>query len=208
MTSKGIFITFEGGEGTGKTTQISLLTNFLTQQGISSVMTREPGGTPQIEMIRDLLMEGEVGRWDPVTEALLMSAARREHLTHVIWPALRAGKWVICDRFADSTLAYQGYGHCLGTNFVHQLNQLVMGSFHPDLTFILHLPPKEGLSRKQKQAVENRFEKMNAAFHERVWQGYQAIAAFNTSRYVIIEADQPIEKIAAHIQQDVKKRFL
>lgn len=206
--SKGIFITFEGGEGTGKTTQIGFLGDFLTRQGVSCIQTHEPGGTPQIDIIRQVLMEGEINRWDPVTEALLMSAARREHLKQVIWPALATGKWVICDRFADSTFAYQGWGHGLGEAFIHKLNHLVMKEFHPDLTFIFHLSPQEGLLRKKKQHIENRFEKMDIAFHERVWQGYQALIASHPHRYVVVEADQPIDKIAAEIQQEVQKRFL
>lgn len=206
--SKGIFITFEGGEGTGKTTQIGFLADFLAKQGLACVKTREPGGTPQIELIRQILMEGDVNRWDPVTEALLMAAARREHLKQVIWPALEAGKWVICDRFSDSTLAYQGWGHGLGEAFIHQLNHLTMGAFQPDLTFIFHLSPQEGLSRKHKQQRENRFEKMDFAFHTRVEKGYQEIPKAQPDRCVIVEADQPIEVIARVIQQAVLKRFL
>src|SRR5580704_10736652 len=138
--SAGRFITLEGGEGAGKSTQIARLKSWLEGRGRSVVATREPGGSPGAEMIRKLLVEGPVERWDGTTEALLHFAARREHLHSTVWPALRRGDWVLSDRFADSTLAYQGYGHGVDRRIFHQLYKVAVGDFRPDLTLILDLP--------------------------------------------------------------------
>ncbi|MEE8351002.1 MAG: dTMP kinase, partial [Rhodospirillales bacterium] len=143
----GKFITLEGGEGGGKTTQIKLLAEALKEAGIDPVVTREPGGAPAAEVIRRLLVEGDVARWQPMTETLLHYAARLEHVYNVIEPALTMGRWVISDRFADSTVAYQGYGHDLGRETINKVHELVLGSFQPDLTIILDIPMQDGLAR-------------------------------------------------------------
>lgn len=145
--SKGKFITIEGGEGAGKSTQIAGLVAWLNGRGIEAVATREPGGSPGAELVRRLLVEGPVDRWDAATEALLHFAARRDHLLKTVWPALEAGKWVVSDRFADSTLAYQGYGHGLDLKVLGELYRLAVGEFRPDLTVILDLPVEIGLTR-------------------------------------------------------------
>ena len=145
----GHFITFEGGEGAGKSTHVRLLADALRGAGVGVVETREPGGSPGAEQIRELLIHGEVARWDAMTEALLHFAARRDHVARVIRPALASGDWVLCDRFADSTMAYQGYGHGLALEAIEQLYALTVGALAPDLTVILDLPVGEGLRRAE-----------------------------------------------------------
>ncbi|HCP00910.1 MAG TPA: dTMP kinase, partial [Rhodospirillaceae bacterium] len=136
----GKFITFEGGEGSGKTTQISHLANRLSAHGIEVITTREPGGAPGADSIRSLLVSGATNKWDPVSEVLLLYAARREHLNQTIRPALAKGAWVLCDRFADSTMAYQGYGHGISQEFIREVHSSVVGEFGPDLTLLLDIP--------------------------------------------------------------------
>ena len=152
----GRFITFEGGEGAGKSTQLGLLAEALRGQGHGVLTTREPGGAPGAEQIRRLLVEGAVERWDPLTEALLHYAARREHLVRSVWPALAEGRWVVSDRFADSTLAYQGYGHGLPEAALQRLYDVTVGSFAPDLTIILDLPVQDGLARAAGRCAAHR----------------------------------------------------
>ena len=167
--ARGKFITLEGGEGAGKSTQAERLGGDLRRVGQPTQVTREPGGAPGAEDIRGLLVTGAVGRWDAITEALLHCAARREHLTKTIAPALDAGTWVVCDRFADSTMAYQGYGHGLERQVVAGLNELVLGAFAPDLTLVLDLPVEDGLGRAgQVTGPEDRYERMGRDFHQRL----------------------------------------
>src|SRR5918996_1848434 len=175
---RGRFITLEGGEGTGKSTQVHLLATTLSLAGITVHTTREPGGSTGAEHIRELLVRGEVLRWDPMTESLLHFAARRDHLEKTVRPALARGEWVVCDRFADSTMAYQGFGMGLGRQAVESLYRLVVETFAPDLTLILDLPVEEGLRRAAARAgTDTRYERMDASFHERVRGGFQEIAA-------------------------------
>ena len=150
--SAGRFITLEGGEGAGKSTQIARLKGWLEGRGRNVVATREPGGSPGAEMIRKLLVEGPVERWDGTTEALLHFAARREHLRSIVWPALARGDWVVSDRFADSTLAYQGYGHGVDRSIFDELYKVAVGDFRPDLTLILDLPIEIGLGARRRAA--------------------------------------------------------
>jgi dTMP kinase len=153
------------------------------------VRTREPGGSSGAEAIRALLVTGDPGRWDAETEALLVYAARRDHVARTISPALARGAWVLCDRFADSTMAYQGYGHGLGRAFVEALHRLVLGDLKPDLTFVFDLPVAAGLARAgRRPGQETRFERMDAAFHERLRAGFQEIAAREPGRCVLIDA--------------------
>ncbi len=154
--AQGKFISLEGGEGAGKTTQIKLLADALERAGIDPVITREPGGAPGAEMIRGLLVEGDVDRWQPMTEALLHFAARLEHVKETIAPALAEGRWVVSDRFSDSTVAYQGYGHDLGQETMARLHELVLAGFQTDLTIILDLPVDAGLARAGKREAVKR----------------------------------------------------
>lgn len=197
---RGRFITFEGGEGSGKSTQIGLLAETLRGRGLTVVTTREPGGAPGAEAIRKLLVEGEVGRWDPMGEALLLFAARRDHLLHTVWPALGRGDWVLSDRFADSTTAYQGHGHGLPVEEIDILYALAVGAFRPDLTLILDLPVEEGLRRAgSRGGAEDRFERMGVAFHERMRRGYLAVAAADPSRCAVIDATGAVEAVRAAV---------
>lgn len=209
---QGRFITIEGGEGAGKSTQVRLLAENLERVGLGVLQTREPGGAPGAEDIRRLLVEGEPGRWTPMTEALLHSAARADHLERVVRPALAAGKWVVCDRFVDSTTAYQGYGHGLQLEQVVALNRLVAGPTMPDLTLILDLPVEEGLRRAsgREQAVssgEDRYERMALAFHQRLREGFTEIALAEPDRCVLIDASGGPDEIAAAIAGVVEERL-
>ncbi len=201
------FITFEGGEGVGKTTQVKLLAAALEKSGLPVITTREPGGSPAAEQIRKLLFADDA-EWDPVSESLLLSAARRDHLTVTIWPAIEAGNWVLSDRFADSTLAYQGYGKGIETAWLESLYETVAGDFAPDLTLLLDLPVEEGLKRTaSRKEGNNRYEKMDAAFHERLRTGYLAIAKVNPERIAVIEAMGEVAATQAKIQQTVAARL-
>lgn len=206
---RGQFITFEGGEGAGKSTQLKLLAEALERAGIEVVTTREPGGSPGAEAIRGLLVTGAVDRWDAHTEALLHTAARRDHLARTVWPALERGAWVICDRFADSTLAYQGYGHGLPKDFITGLTRLAIGDFKPDLTLILDLPVEEGLKRAGgRGGAEDRYERMGLAFHERLRQGFLEIARQDTDRCAVLNAAASLDDVHQSILRAVKSRLL
>lgn len=206
--NKGRFITFEGGEGAGKTTQLALLAKALREKGIEVVITREPGGSTGAEQIRALLVDGDANRWDGLTEALLNFAARRDHLTKTIWPALERGAWVLCDRFADSTVAYQGYGHGLKLDAIDALYRVTVGDFAPDLTLILDLSVEEGLARAMARGNgEDRYEKMEKAFHSRLRQGFLTIAADNPERCIVISAANDVPSVANAILQKVEERF-
>lgn len=194
--ARGAFITFEGGEGGGKSTQARKLADVLAARGLDVVLTREPGGAPGAEAIRKLLVEGADSRWDGLTEALLHTAARRDHLTKTVWPALDAGKTVISDRFADSTLAYQGYGHGLPLETLRMLQTAAFGDFKPDLTLILDLPAEAGLARAgARGGTETRYESMALAFHERLREGFRMIARNEPARCRVIDAAQDIEAV-------------
>ena len=207
----GRFITLEGGEGAGKSTQIQLLKDVLEKSGQKVLITREPGGSKGGELIRPLLVSGEAD-WDAISETLLFSAARRDHLTHKVWPALKEGKVVLCDRFADSTLAYQGYGR--GNNpeiqqIVKTLYKIVAGDFGPNLTLILDIDPKIGLKRSCDRVgnTEKRFEDMDFSFHENLRQGYLKIAAENPKRYVVIDANRSPEEVHDEIVRIIKEKL-
>jgi len=182
-------ITVEGGEGAGKSTQVDLLVAALARAGIAAARTREPGGSPDAEAIRRLLIEGGRDRWDAIGEVLLFYAARRDHVVKLIEPALARGLWVVCDRFADSTLAYQGYGRGLPLVDLVALHRFALGDFAPDLTLILDLPVAEGLARVARRSGDaDRFERLDAAFHERLHEGFRQIAADNPKRCLLIDA--------------------
>ena len=206
--ARGRFITFEGGEGAGKSTQLKRLAETLRGRSLDVVTTREPGGSPGAEQIRGLLVSGDPDRWDGTTEALLHFAARRDHLRRTVWPALEAGKWVLCDRFADSTLAYQGYGHGLPHQDIRDLYRLAVGNFVPDLTLILDLPVETGLSRAAgRGGDEDRYEKMKGGFHQRLRDGFLSIAAAEPDRCAVIPADQPLDEVTASILAVIDERL-
>lgn len=189
MAQSPRFITLEGGEGAGKSTQARRLAAALRAAGLDTVETREPGGSPGAEEIRRVLTTGEAARWSPMAETLLHFAARADHIGRTIRPALASGRWVLCDRFADSTMAYQGYGHGIDRGFIAMLTAAVLGDLKPDLTLVLDLPAEQGLARAGKRAGrEDRYEKMGRAFHEALRKGYLAIAAKEPQRCVVIDA--------------------
>jgi len=197
----GVFITFEGGEGSGKTTQIARLAAGLEARFAGRVvMTREPGGTGGAEQIRDLLVNGAASRWQPATEALMMSAARHEHVTHVIRPALARGDIVLCDRFIDSTHVYQGFVGGVDSALLTSLDQLSCGGVMPHLTFFLDIDSDLGLARVAARGVgENRFETKGAVFHEQVRQGFIHRATQDPDRIVTIDASRSEDVVAADI---------
>ncbi|KJE34692.1 thymidylate kinase [Thalassospira sp. HJ] len=213
MTSKpGLFISFEGGEGSGKSTQIRRLEKWFRDQGKDVVVTREPGGSPGAEEIRNLLLTGDPGRWDAVTEALLMFASRRDHVERTIRPALNDGKVVLCDRFADSSVAYQGYGHGLGAEYIRNLWKLAIGDFKPDLTLIFDLPIELGLERAGARfanvsAAEDRFERMGLEFHQRLRDGFREIASDEAERCTVIDASGDVEAVSARVIAAVQSRI-
>lgn len=195
--ARGLFITLEGGEGSGKSTQAKRLGARLESDGHAVVLTREPGGSPGAEAIRALLVTGDADRWDGLTEALLLFAARRDHVERTIRPALDAGKVVISDRFADSTMAYQGYGHDLGRETVERLYELTLGDFKPDLTVILDLPVEEGLKRAAARGgSEQRFEDMERTFHHRLRDGFLDIAKRDQKRCHIVDGSGTEDDVA------------
>ncbi|HYG90987.1 MAG TPA: dTMP kinase [Azospirillum sp.] len=206
--ARGRFITLEGGEGAGKSTQLRLLADALAACGVEVVVTREPGGSPGAEEIRALLVSGETGRWSGMTEALLHTAARRDHLERTVWPALEAGRWVLCDRFFDSTMAYQGYGLGLGREPIEALQRVALGDFRPDLTLILDLPVETGLRRAvERRGGEDRYERMDAAFHGRLRDGFLDIAMREPDRCAVIDAAHPVEVVQAAILDTVTRRL-
>ena len=213
---KGRFITLEGGDGTGKSTQVKLLAESLSKSGIDVITTREPGGTPQAERIRDLLLQRDSGSFDPMTEALLLFAARREHLVTKIFPALEQGKWVISDRFADSSRAFQGYGMGLDMSVIEKLYTLVAGDFAPDLTLIFDIDPVTGLARSGRkkettqnttESTEDRYERMGLAFHEKLRNGFLEIARKFPDRCVLIDAAASVDEVHARILSVIAGRF-
>jgi dTMP kinase len=207
-SARGRFITLEGGEGAGKSTQITLLAAWLRGRGIDIVQTREPGGATGAERIRELLVKGDADRWTPIAETLLHYAARADHLDRTIRPALAAGRWVICDRFADSTTAYQGYGHGVPFDVIDSLFKAVVGDTAPDLTVILDLPVGQGLQRAAARAGhENRYEQMAVEFHNRLRNGFLTIARENPQRCVVIDASRDVDAILSDIQTEILHRL-
>lgn len=199
MGARGLFLSFEGIDGSGKSTQARLLAEALRQRGHDVVLTREPGGAPGAEQIRRLLVEGDGARWSPETEILLFNAARRDHLERTIAPALKAGKVVICDRFVDSTRVYQGAVRAQLRRLVDQVHQLVIG-LEPDLTLILDADPELALRRGlARGGAEDRFEQFGPGFAHRLRAGFLDIARANPQRCVVIDANRPIEALGAEI---------
>jgi dTMP kinase len=205
---QGKFISLEGGEGAGKSTQARLLRARLELHGHNVLLTREPGGSPGAEQIRKLLVEGEPDRWTPLAETLLFLAARADHAARGITPALVAGTWVISDRFADSTFVYQGIARGLGIDRVRALQQAALGDFQPDLTIVLDVNPREGLARADvRGAAENRFERFDAAFHARLRDGFLAIAAGEPQRCAVVDGSGGVDSVAESIWAIVSERL-
>jgi dTMP kinase len=203
------FVTFEGGEGVGKSTQMQRLSAFLHQKDISHIVTREPGGSPVAEEIRVLLVRGQENKLDSITEYLLFSAARRDHLIHTIQPALQQNQWVICDRFFDSSWVYQGIAQGLDLEFMQQVYQKLAGNFEPHLTFILSADPEKALKRAlSRRSHENRFEQKDLAFHKKVHDGFVSLAERFPHRCVLIDATRSKDEAFADIQSVIEKRLL
>jgi dTMP kinase len=204
----GRFITLEGGEGAGKSTQATRLVAALGAAGIGAIATREPGGAPGAEDIRALLVEGEPGRWDPLTEALLHYAARREHVVRTVAPALARGDWVVSDRFADSTMAYQGYGQVLGRAQIEAIASAVLGDFRPDLTLLLDLPAETGLVRAAgRPGAATRYERMGLPFHRRLREAFLDIARREPGRVMVIDATGTFDEVHDAIVAAVRNRL-
>ena len=200
----GLFITFEGGEGCGKSTQIDLLREVLEEQGQSVVITREPGGTPIAEAIREVLLNADHKGMCTESELLLYAAARAQHVQEKIRPALEAGQVVLCDRFADSTTAYQGAARGVNEALVEQLYQIATGGLKPDKTILIDLDPVTGLDRARIRGTADRLESENLAFHQAVREGFLKIAAAEPERVVVLDGAQEIKVIALEIQSLVE----
>lgn len=206
--ASGRFITLEGGEGAGKSTQAKRLAAALQARGIGCTVTREPGGSPGAEDIRNLLVHGEPGRWDPLTETLLIYAARADHVARTIRPALAERRWVVCDRFSDSTYAYQGTGRGVPRETIRRIEAVTLGDFKPDLTLVLDIPVETGLARAHSRgAHETRFEKFDGGFHERLREAFLTIAKRSPDRCAVVDAARSEDEVAAEIWKHVKRRF-
>jgi dTMP kinase len=201
-------IVVDGVDGSGKGVQTRRLFQSLVDGGQETILTREPGGSSAAEDIRKLLVEGDPDRWDSMTELLLMYAARRSHLDKTVWPALAAKKWVVCDRYADSSRAFQGIAGKLGLETVEKVHQIVVGSFEPALVLILDIPESIALARaKQRGGGEDRFEKKGPGYHSLVRSAFLQIANSNRNRYQLIDADQTMDQVSIDIIDVVNQHF-
>lgn len=205
----GRFITFEGGEGAGKSTQARRLAERLRAAAVAEVvLTREPGGSPGAEALRDLLVRGAADRWSPAAETLILYAARADHLERIICPALARGAWVVCDRFADSTRAYQGAGGGAAPELIAALEHAVVGACVPDLTLVFDLPAAAGLARAHGRGdAETRFESKGCAFHERLRVGFLAIAAAEPGRCAVVDASAAVDAVEQAVWTAVRERL-
>lgn len=211
---EGRLITFEGGEGTGKSTQLRLLADYLRTKGINAVATKEPGGTPTGQELRRILVTGDKDKFDATAEALLYFADRHIHMTQKVWPEMEQGAWVLSDRFADSTVAYQYYGYDkrVSKENLDCLYNIAVGDFKPDLTVILDIDPEIGLARSFKKAdgmnvKELRFEGRELAFHQRLRRGFLEIAEQEPQRCIVLDADKSIEALHEEIVKVITERF-
>jgi dTMP kinase len=207
MNRLGRFISFEGGEGAGKSTQIRRLADRLADAGIDAITTREPGGTEGAEAIRSLVTEGAADRWSPLTETLLFVAARQDHVERLIRPALDGGTWVLCDRFMDSTRVYQGVAGTLGLEKIDQLHRSIFGDMKPDLTLVLDLPVKAGLARRHGSGEINRFDRMVTSFHDDVRQGFLNLAKAEPARFGVVDAMPSEDEVAEAIWELIDDRW-
>ena len=210
---KGMFITFEGIEGSGKSTQIALLANHLTARGVRHVLTREPGGTSIGDQVRKILLDPANSSLDPAAELLLYAAGRAQHLREIILPALADGTNVLCDRFSDATLAYQGYGRGLDTEMIRSLDRIVTSGMRPDLTLLFDIEAASGIARARGRnnrrglEAEARFENEELAFHERVRQGYLTLVAQEPDRIRVVDASSSPEAIQGQVRKIVDERL-
>ena len=204
-SKKGLFISFEGGEGVGKSTQIELLKTSLTKKNINVLSTREPGGTKEGELIRKFLVSGEISSWDSYSESLLFNALRREHINKIINPSLFKGDIVLCDRFIDSTIVYQGVGGGINQTLLLSLHKNFCYDLYPDITFFLSLNPKVGIDRtlSRNNKTENRFENMGLSYHQKIQDGFKALSDKNNKRFFEINAELSVEKISNQIYDHV-----
>lgn len=206
--TRGRFITFEGGEGAGKSTQARLLVERLQAAGLTVVLTREPGGSEGAEALRNLLVTGDRDRWSPTAETLLMYAGRSDHLDRLIRPALEAGTWVVCDRFSDSTRAYQGAGGGVDPRFIEAIEAEVVGPDRPDLTLVFDMPVEVGLERAfGRDMFEARFESKGLAFHERLRAAFLRIAEAEPGRCARIDAGGTLDEVATEVWAAVSSRL-
>ena len=205
---QGKFITIEGTEGVGKTTNIAFIQDWLSDKNIGFLSTREPGGTPLAEEIRSLLLMPRTETVCDTTELLLMFAGRAQHLDKVVIPALDAGQWVVCDRFTDATYAYQGFGRGMDKTLIAHLEQLVQKELRPDLTLILDIPVEIGLHRASKRSTPDRFEQEKVSFFDRVREGYLCRAAENLDRYAVIDASKTLDEVQAAIHSALEDFYL
>jgi dTMP kinase len=207
--TRGRFITFEGGEGAGKSTQVRRLAATLAADGIDLVVTREPGGSPGAQALRELLLSGAAKPYGAMAETILFAAARDDHLEVTIRPALQAGRWVLCDRFMDSTRAYQGMLGDVDGALIRAIERLVVAQTRPDLTFMLDIPAAEGLRRARARGTGlDRFEQEGLAFHEQLRQAFLAIAAGDPRRCVVIDASRDPDQVAADVLATVRQRLI
>ncbi|MGH6866174.1 MAG: dTMP kinase [Methyloceanibacter sp.] len=206
----GRFITFEGGEGSGKSTQAGILANRLARAGRPVYATREPGGSPAAEEIREALLSGKVWQFGPLAEALLFSVARADHVEYAIADALHQGKWVVCDRFLDSTRAYQGASAGVPRGLINALERITIGNFLPDITFILDIPAEDGLARateRREGDTADRFEGQEVLLHERVRRAFLDIAEEEPERCIVIDASQPEAMVAEDVWEAILRRL-
>ena len=207
VKNPGRFITLEGGEGAGKSTQIQVIKDYLLTRGNDVVVTREPGGTSEGQEIRNLLVSGDKDKWSPLSETLLILADRAAHLERVIRPALAEGKYVVCDRFFDSTKAYQGVAGGLGLDVIHNLQRPVLGTTLPDVTLLLDIDPEKGLRRAQERGGELRFESKTLAYHRTLRNAFLDLAAQEPDRIFVIDADRDVEAVSADILAVLDERL-
>ena len=201
---QGLLITFEGGEGTGKSTQSKLLYDYLKSKTTDVILTREPGGCTESENIRNLLVKGNINKWDPITESLLHNAARREHIKNIIKPALLKNKIVICDRYIDSTMAYQGIGQGVNLNFLNILSKEITENIVANITFIFDIDPDISLKRAKKRDknTNNRYENFDISFHRNIRNYFKSLINTN-KRYILIDASNSIEEIHLKILKPI-----
>lgn len=203
---RGKFITFEGCDGCGKSTQLRLLSEYLTKNGVPHIFTREPGGGKISEAIREILLSGKNVEMTDECEALLYAASRVQHLSDRVEPALSEGKLVICDRYVDSSLAYQAYARGLGLDFVSKINAFALEKYLPDVTVFIDLTPEAAFLRKHGADENDRLEKAGMAFHKRVYEGYKAVAAAEPNRVVCVDGNQTPDKVFADVLQILKEK--
>ena len=206
MEKRGKFITFEGCEGCGKSTQVRLFNEYLTKEGIPHIFTREPGGEKISEEIRRILLDANNAEMTNECEALLYAASRVQHLNDRVEPALAAGKLVVCDRYVDSSLAYQGYGRGLGREFVSGVNAYALQNYLPDVTIFIDLTPEAAFKRKHGADENDRLEQAGMAFHQRVYDGFKKVAAAYPERFVCVDGNQTPEEIFAEVLAVLKER--